>query len=291
MKVTFITVLLFGVLLLNPPVNSGVGPEEDSGLLISGIHYGIIDKNLIATAYSGGESFRFDISYTGGFKLRELHLKLSKCETDDREDCFVLHARITTDDGLFSAIYPIEDRHVTHVSGAERLPYHYEVWQKEGYNYEAHRVVRYDQQKGRVLYKLNDGPVEIYDVGKRIQNEFSSFFASRVMPLIPGQPFIVPTFADDRRNEVVVMVREKEILEKTVLGNVTAVVVEPIMKFSGLYDKRGDTVIWYSDDECRVPVKVNSKLIIGSLTADLVAYNNKACPRYDGAILKKYQQE
>jgi len=286
--ITLIPIFFFTFSVEAMPANGNV---QEENTLIADLSYGIIDRNLIPTAYSGGETFRFDISYTGGFKLGELYLKLSKCETAEKKDCYEINARVTTDNGLFSAIYPIEDLHVTHVSGPERLPYHYEVWQKEGYNYEAHRVVRYEQETGRVLYKLNDGPVEIYEVGEKIQNEFSSFFASRVMPLVPGQPFIVPTFADDKRNEVVVMVRKQELLEDSVLGNVDAVVVEPIMKFSGLYDKRGDTVIWYTDDECRVPVQVNSKLLIGSLTAHLVAYNNKACPRYDGAILEKYQHE
>jgi hypothetical protein len=255
-----------------------------------GIEYGVIDRELVPTAYSGGERFRYDISYTGGLKLGELYLKLDAC-AEDKPDCYIIHARVTTDDGLFEKIYPIEDLHVTQVSGPERLPFHYEVWQKEGYNYEAHRVVIYEQDKGEVHYTLNEGPVEIYEVGRAIQNEFSSFFASRVMELIPGKPFVVPTFADDRRNEVVVMVREPVILEKTVLGDVSAVVVEPIMKFSGLYDKRGDTVIWYTDDVCRVPVQVNSKLLLGSLTARLVAYQNPACPQYNEAVLEKYREE
>lgn len=52
------------------------------------------------------------------------------------------------------------------------------------------------------------------------------------------------------------------------------------MTFKGLYDKKGDTVIWYTDDECRVPVLINSKIVIGSLTARLAAYKNSACTRY-----------
>ena len=43
---------------------------------------------------------------------------------------------------------------------------------------------------------------------------------------------------------------------------------------------RGDTVIWYTDDDCRVPVRINSKIIIGSLTAELTAYENPACTLY-----------
>lgn len=287
---------LFGLvflctLILQDPARLAAGeaaPEIVSPESL-GIGYGVIDKDLVPFAYSGGERFRYDISYTGGLKLGELYLKLDVCR--DKPDCYIIHARVTTEDGLFETIYPIEDIHVTQVSGPERLPFHYEVWQKEGYNYEAHRVVIYEQDKEEVHYTLNEGPVEIYEVGRAIQNEFSSFFASRVMDLTPGQPFVVPTFADDKRNEVVVMVREPVKLKKTVLGDIRVVVVEPIMKFSGLYDKRGDTVVWYTDDSCRVPVQVNSKLMIGSLTARLVAYENPACPQYNGAILEKYREE
>ena len=262
-----------------------VKPENPT----TGIDFGIIDQSLLATAYSGREKFRYDVSYTGGLKLGELYLELDKI--DEATDGYTIHARVTTDNGMFSKIYPIEDVHVTKVSGPQRLPFHYEVWQKEGRNYEAHRVTRYQQNKGKILYQHNEKPVEVFEVKTPIQNEFSSFFASRIMPLIGDQPFLVPTFADEKRNEVVVMVRGREVVKKTILGDVEAMVVEPIMEFSGLYDKRGDTAIWYTDDECRVPVLVNSKLVLGSLTAKLVAYSNPACPQYHGAILEKYNKE
>lgn len=254
---------------------------------IADLPRGLIESALLPIAYSGGETFRFDVSYTGGVKLGELHITVS--ELSEVPDGYQIHARVTTENGLFSAIYPIEDVHLTKVSGPQRLPFYYEVWQKEGFNYEAHRVTKYDQRRGRIAYRHNNKPVENFVVGRNIQNEFSSFFASRVMTLVPGRPFIVSTFADNKRNEVVVMVRGKERLKKTLFDSVDTVVVEPIMKFSGLYDKRGDTIVWYTDDQCRVPVQVNSRLLLGSLTARLVAYQNPACPDYDGAVLKKYQ--
>jgi len=254
-----------------------------------GIPFGVIDPALIPTTYVGSEQFRYDISYTGGLKLGELYLSVK--QTNRVEDGYTIHARVTTDNGMFSKIYPIEDVHVTKVRGPQRLPYHYEVWQKEGYNYEAHRVFEYRQKENKIRYRHNDKPVEIFDVKTPIQNEFSSFFASRLMAFVPGQPFLVATFADEKRNEVVVMVRGRDRLKKTVLGDVQTMIVEPIMKFSGLYDKRGDTAIWYTDDECRVPVQVNSRLVLGSLTAKLVSYSNPACAAYDGAMLDKYRKE
>jgi hypothetical protein len=287
-RVTAVLSALFFITALLPAA-AAANTAAEEGRPLSDIPRGMIEPELIATAYAGGERLRFDISYTGGLKLGELHIEVNRLE--ERPDSYQIHARVTTDDGLFSAVYPIEDVHLTKVSGPQRLPYYYEVWQKEGFNYEAHRITKYDQQRGRIAYWHNEKPAEIFEVGSDIQNEFSSFFASRIMPLIPGSPFIVSTFADYQRNEVVVMVREKEQLEETVFDTVDTVVVEPIMKFSGLYDKRGDTVIWYTDDRCRVPVLVNSKLLIGSLTARLAAYHNPACPDYHGRVLKKYQDE
>jgi hypothetical protein len=78
---------------------------------------------------------------------------------------------------------------------------------------------------------------------------------------------------------VVHAVKQKK-FDKTLLGPVTTMEIMPIMTFKGLYEKKGDTVIWYTNDECRVPVRINSKIVIGSLTADLAAYDNPACKRY-----------
>ena len=244
---------------------------------------------LMDIIYSGDERFRYDVSYSGGLKLGELHLSVLRSEKTGTS--FDIHARVTTDNGVFSKIYPIEDVYLTRVRGPKRLPHYYEIWQKEGYSYEAHRVFKFRQKKGIILYQHNDKPVEVFTVKTPIQNEFSSFFASRLMDFVPDQPFLVPTFADEKRNEVVVMVRGRDVVKKTILGDVDTMVVEPIMEFSGLYDKRGDTVIWYTDDNCRVPVKVNSKLVLGSLTATLVSYANPFCPKYDGAMLDKYREE
>ena len=111
---------------------------------------------------------------------------------------------------------------------------------------------------------------EVFPVAGPVYNEFSSFYRTRSMELIPGRSFMVPTFADKKRNEVKVLVKGREDID-TVFGRVRTVIVMPQMKFKGLYDKNGDTVIWLTDDECRVPVRINSKILIGSLTADLTA--------------------
>jgi hypothetical protein len=137
----------------------------------------------------------------------------------------------------------------------------------------------YDQQGLHVQYTKNEEAVLDFTLTGEVHNEFSSFYATRAMELVPGNSFMVPTFADKKRNEVKVHVKAAEEVD-SILGRVRTNQVMPIMKFKGLYDKDGDTVIWFTDDMCRVPVKINSKILIGSLTATLVGYTNTACQKY-----------
>ncbi len=243
------------------------------------IPFGKIVPDIAKIAYSGGEKFKYDISYTGGVKIGELFLEIKAIS--GQEETYEIYARVTTDNGVLKYIYPIKDTHVTLVKGNERLPFHYEIWQKEGRNYEAHKVFTYDQDTGKIVKRRNEKFDREFVVDGLTHNEFSSFFSSRVMDIEVGKPFKIPTFADNRRNEVVVEpVRHKQ-LKNTVIGPVETVEVTPILTFKGLYDKQGDTVIWYTNDECRVPVLINSKIVIGSLTSKLVSYENPSCKRYN----------
>ncbi len=247
--------------------------------------YGIIDPALLATGYSGKENLLYDVSWTGGIKIGELHLQVNALP--DTDDEYEIRATVTTKNAAINLVYPIKDLHVTRVRGPKRLPYHYEIWQQEGYKYRAHRVIEYNQETGEIKYTKNNKLEGVFQVDGETNNEFSSFFNSRLMDFPLGGGFIVPTFADKKRVEVVVNAISTKRFDETLIGPVTTVEIMPVMTFKGLYDKKGDTVIWYTNDECRVPVMINSKILIGSLTAELTAYENPACTRYPVVSLKK----
>lgn len=235
---------------------------------------GVINEDVLAIAYQGDEKLTYTVSWTGGIKIGELHMEVNRLEGEEKR--FELRARVK-DSGIFHFFYPVDDTFVTIVTGNKRLPVSYEVDQQEGSSYRARRYTEYNQNTGEIHYTKNDqDPVE-YQVGGDVHNEFSSFFFTRILQLVPGQPVIVPTFADGERHEVVVRIGEELRISGTVRGDVNTLPVIPIMPFKGLYDKEGDTVIWFTDDLCRVPVRINSKVLIGSLTAELVSYSNPLC--------------
>jgi len=231
-----------------------------------------IDQQALGVIFSGEEILHYSLSWSGGIKIGDMYLSVV---SEDSGDGFVITARIT-DYGLFKFFYPVDDTFTTFVRGSLKLPYRYEVHQLEGSDMDARRLTLYDQEHLSVVYQKNDNPRQTYTLAGPAYNEFSSFFITRALNLISGKRQIVPTFVDGKRHEVAVAVPGLE-ARKTIFGRMETIKVLPKMSFKGLYDKEGDTVFWLTNDSCRIPVEIHSKILIGSLVAELVEYSNSAC--------------
>ncbi len=254
---------------------------------LDGIAAGKIDAALAQVGYSGDEQLRYDVSWTGGVKLGELQIDITSLPQVD--DGYAVEMLVSTKGSMLETIYPVKDRHLTWVKGAEKLPVNAKIWQQEGYSYRAFRESVFDQEALQVTMK-KDGKVKgVYPLAGTTNNELSAFLNSRLMPYTVGEPFIVYTFADKKRIPVKVTPIRKERLT-TMFGEIETFVVQPQLTFKGLYDKQGDTVIWYSADECRLPVQVRSKIVLGSLTARLRGYSNNACRRYSTSAAAQSKQ-
>jgi len=246
----------------------------------------VVNHTLVQTIFSGDEEMHYVVSWSGGIKIGDLFLSVRQAANGDG---YAIRARVK-DYGLFRLFYPVNDTFTTYVRGPLKLPYRYEVEQKEGHGSSTtHRLTIYDQEKLQVSYQKNKGPLKKFTLTGPAYNEFSSFFITRVLNFTDGQP-IVPTFVDEKRHEVAVALLVKE-QQKTIFGKVDTLKVMPKMDFKGLYDKDGDTVFWLTDDRCRVPIAIHSKILVGSLVAELVEYKNPACPKWTGRKKKKQQLE
>jgi hypothetical protein len=43
------------------------------------------------------------------------------------------------------------------------------------------------------------------------------------------------------------------------------------MKSEGIFNRKGDMYIWLTDDQRRIPVRMQTKVAVGSITATLVS--------------------
>ncbi|WP_310598861.1 DUF3108 domain-containing protein [Desulfobulbus sp.] len=233
-----------------------------------------LDPEVLAVVFSGGEIMHYAVSWSGGLKIGDIYMDIHKQQ--GREDAYAISAKVK-DYGPLEVFYPVDDRFVCFVSGPMKLPYRYEVEQKEGFGKKITRLTRYDQDKRMVWYRKNKEEEQQFELTGSVYNEFASFIITRALVLREGEPIVVPTFADRKRHEVQVSLVNREERE-TMFGKRPTLVVQPKMEFKGLYEKSGNTTLWLTDDRCRVPVEIHSRIVIGSLVAELVDYSNPACP-------------
>ncbi|MCI5166538.1 MAG: DUF3108 domain-containing protein [Candidatus Electrothrix sp. GM3_4] len=230
-----------------------------------------LDPQALAVIYSGQEKMHFAISWSGGIKIGDLVLTITPNSSGNR---LVIMAKVT-DHGLFKLLYPVDDTFTTLVQGPLKLPSRYEVYQREGKR-KVHRLTLYDQKKFQVRYRKHQDPLTLYTLAGPVYNEFSAFFITRALRFKKEVQEIIPSFVDEQRHKVAVKVLGKE-QKETIFGPKNTIKVMPKMNFKGLYDKDGDTVFWVTDDACRIPVEIRSKILIGSLVAELENYSNPAC--------------
>ena len=262
---------LCAFLLLNGPAPAL--PAEETGRVPSTEQpfSPALDPQALAVIYSGQERMHFSISWSGGVKIGDLVLTVTPNPSDKG---LVIKARVT-DYGMFKLFYPVNDTFTTCIQGPLKLPTRYEVQQQEGRR-KVPRLTLYDQEKFQVGYRKHENPLTLYRLAGPVYNEFSAFFITRALRLSREEEQIVPAFADKKRHLVAVKVLGRE-RKATIFGQRNTIKVMPKMNFKGLYDKDGDTVFWLTDDACRIPVEIRSKILIGSLVAELDEYSNPAC--------------
>jgi hypothetical protein len=61
---------------------------------------------------------------------------------------------------------------------------------------------------------------------------------------------------------------------KTDLGTINALKIHPQVVSSRVFKDENALLLWVSDDENKVPLKVKADLLIGSLKVDITNYQN-----------------
>ncbi|MBI3122164.1 MAG: DUF3108 domain-containing protein, partial [candidate division NC10 bacterium] len=99
-------------------------------------------------------------------------------------------------------------------------------------------------------------------------DELSVLYYVRTLPLASSTTVVTSVFASKKNWDLEVKVLRREPLE-TALGRRETVVVEPLLKFEGIFQRKGRMIVWMTDDAERIPVQMKSELIIGSFVASL----------------------
>lgn len=172
-----------------------------------------------------------------------------------------------------TVFFPVDDRIEAILKGNNPvklgLPVSYSMKIREG-RHVRDKETHFDHARRIAHHKDNiSGERHEIPIASATVDTLSSFYFVRQMKLEVGKPVFISILDNKKLWDVEVEVLRKEKI-KTKLGTFDTIVVKPHLKSEGIMDKRGDMLIWLTDDQRRLPVKMKTKVKIGSITATLV---------------------
>jgi len=134
---------------------------------------------------------------------------------------------------------------------------------KEG-GYKRERFTKYDQKNHKATNQKN----EIFDIPNDVLDVLSAFYWVRLQKLESGSVLKVNVNSHNKSYLMNVNIHNREILR---IGDreYNTIIVEPELQDSGLFMQKGATRIWLTDDEKHIPVKMTSKVKVGTIIAEL----------------------
>jgi hypothetical protein len=215
-----------------------------------------------AAPWAVGERLEYGVRW-GFFNVGRASLEVVGIDTVRGEPCwhvlFMFNGRAlsyTLRDSLQSwfGVRDMVSRRFTQDNNENGRPHsrHYEI-------YPEHQLwVRNDVDSGRTA----PDPLD----------EASFFFYARTRPLEPGQTVVLNRYFQHDRNPVTLQVLARQTISVPA-GRYPAVAVRPIFQSGGLFGKGGKALIWFSDDESRIPLRIRTSLPIGTLDMSLRTRN------------------
>jgi len=138
---------------------------------------------------------------------------------------------------------------------------------------ETEVIFDWKKKEARVVSDGNEtDPVQIKD---KTLDPLSVFYAFRVSQPDENNEIIVNVTDGKRLVRGIAKIIKKEKI-KVSGKSYNTILFEPIMEgVGGVFEKSKDAKlkIWVTDDNLRIPVRIKSKVVVGSFIADLVTYN------------------
>ncbi|MFZ2196425.1 MAG: DUF3108 domain-containing protein [Thermodesulfovibrionales bacterium] len=218
------------------------------------------------SAFNVPEKLIFDLTWTG------LKAGTATLEIVNEKDRMKIISTARSSDWL-SAFYMVDDRTESVLKNTPTvsfigLPENYRIKLREG-RHRRDKEAIFDHANRQVTFIDHiRNEKKNYKIGENTFDPLSGFYFIRTMKYEVGKSVYVDIFDSKKLWNVEVQVLRKERI-KTELGQFDTVVIKPLMKSEGIFNRKGDMYIWLTDDLRRVPVKMQTKVAVGYITATL----------------------
>ena len=226
---------------------------------------------LYSDALRDGERLVYDIHY-GVIRAGTATVNIEKIEYRDLEAWRIWTTAETTT--FFDRIFRVRDFIESIATRDSLYSLKYTKRLHEG-RYRQHRIhsnfldqgfsiySRFNHPRGEWMEQRMEIPSATFDV-------LSCFFKVRTMDLEVGQEITLPVTSDGKNYTAIVRVLRRERI-RTILGEIDCLVIQPDLEGDALFQQTGDIFVWLTDDERKLPVLLQSRVIFGHFRATLRA--------------------
>ncbi len=178
--------------------------------------------------------------------------------------------------------YKVRDKYETYIDVETMLPAKFIRNVDEG-GFKIYNNVTFNQNIGQAI--STNG---VYKVPKCIQDVLSAIYYARNIDYSkykPGDKIPFSMFLDDQVYNLYIRYIGKERVT-TKYGTFNAIKISPLLIEGTIFKGGEKMMVWVSDDANRIPVRVDSPILVGSIKVDLVGYDKLRNP-FTALISKK----
>ena len=166
-----------------------------------------------------------------------------------------------------SFFFPVNNLVNSTLDADTLLPQHFFFQRQEGSDHEDFDVTfHHGNQEVSVI---KNGQLSTMPISSDTHGPLSFLYYVRNFPhLSPGRSFDLNVHHDKKNYEIEIRVEDIERLSGP-WGEVEAIRCEAVMPFRGIFANKGNFYFWLTNDDHRVPLMMQAKVIVGSVKAVL----------------------
>ena len=166
----------------------------------------------------------------------------------------------------FDWFYKVRDYFDSYCDAKGIFPYYYIREVNEG-DFHYYDRVEFDHVNGRIKGKQG-----IFKAPPYTQDMLSAFYYARCLDLKytrPGDIFHIKVFLDDDVYDLGMKILGRDTIN-TKFGKMACIKIAPLLVAGRVFKGKEDMIVWVTDDKNKIPVRIESPVIVGRIYAEIV---------------------
>jgi len=238
----------------------------------------------VNNAFQGGEKLTYRVYYSSALGDFTAGTAIMQAENFQSGNTQMFHLTGTgSTKGFFDWFFKVRDRFDSYVVKQTLLPEKFIRFTNEG-NYHFEDEVDFNRKTNLAISSRDTTPIptNVHDI-------ISSVYYLRTLSLDvfdKDSLYYISFFLDDSVYHSVLKFVEKGIVE-TRFGKIPCFKVAPKLVTGNVFSDQYSMSVWITDDENKIPIFAESKIIVGSVKMELIEYEGLKHPFIEEVKKKK----